>query len=132
MRLKSIPRITLGGLALLSATVSAAVAASSRPAFPHYNPAELCWAGLEGTIGQTLQNLCLRDERNALANLRRRWSALPAEALNRCVEQQTSLRQTYGGMGSYRGLRVCLEQPTQSEGEVPPAEQRTVGQGPNR
>ena len=124
--------MTLGGLALLSATVSAAGAASSRPALPRYDPVQLCRVGLEGTIGQTLQGLCVRDERNALANLRRRWSALPAEALNRCVEQQTSLRQTYGGTGSYRGLRVCLDQPTQSEGEIPPVEQRTVGQGPSR
>lgn len=122
--------MTLGGLALLSATVSAAGAASSRPALPRYDPVQLCRVGLEGTIGQTLQGLCVRDERNALANLRRRWSALPAEALNRCVEQQTSLRQTYGGTGSYRGLRVCLDQPIQSEGEIPPTEQRTKAPAP--
>ena len=78
--------MTLGGLALLSATVSAAGAASSRPALPRYDPVQLCRVGLEGTIGQTLQGLCVRDERNALANLRRRWSALPAEALNRMLE----------------------------------------------
>src|SRR5919199_320237 len=79
--------MTLGGLALLGAAASAAVAASSRP-------------------------------------------ALPAETLSRCVEQQTSLRQTYGGTGSYRGLRTCLDQPIQSEGEIPPTEQRTKAPAP--
>src|SRR5918911_402850 len=130
MRSKAVPQMTLGGLALLGVTVSAAGAASSRPALPRYDPVQLCKVGLEGTPGQVLRELCIRPEREARADLRRRWSALPAEALSRCVEQQTSLRQTYGGTGSYRGLRFRWDQPIQSEGEIPPTEQRTKAPAP--
>jgi hypothetical protein len=125
MCLKSAPRLALGGLVLLGATVAAATAAPRSPAFPHYNPAQLCRTGLEGTMGQTLDGLCVRDEQDASANLRRRWSTLSAEALNRCVEQQASLQKTYGGSGSYQGLKTCVDQPVQTVDEVPPTEQRT-------
>ncbi len=76
-------------------------------------------------MGRTLDGLCVRDEQDALANLRRRWSTLSADTRRRCVEQQQSFEKTYGGTGSYQGLKTCVDQPVQTVDEVPPTEQRT-------
>ena len=130
MRLKSVPRVTLGGLALLCAAVSAVTAAPRRPAFPRYSIMQLCELGIGGTRGQVLRDMCIQPEQEALADLRRRWAALPAQALSRCVEQQESLRRTYGGSGSYQGLKTCVDEPIQAVDEVPPTEQRTGTSAP--
>lgn len=124
MRSKSVPWLTPSGLALLCLTIPAGAAAPRRPAFPHYDIVQLCDLGIGGTRGRVLRDMCIQPEREALADMRRRWAAIPARTLSSCIDQQASLEKTYGGAGSYQGLRTCVDRPVQAVDEVPPTEQR--------
>ena len=93
------PIIILGSL--LAAT--SAVADSA----PKYDMARTCrldHAAASGlAVTESMKN-CVRDEKQASAQLQKQWSKFPAEKRAGCVSQNT-----VGGTPSYVGLLTCLQ-----------------------
>lgn len=103
--------IALGALLYVVAGTPVMSAATRRPPFPSYNIASFCYIDFgEGTHDAVLRELCNRDERTARNNLRRRWSAIPAQQLRDCVAAVAEAQKKYGGTGSYQGIRNCVSE----------------------
>jgi hypothetical protein len=95
----SFPAVLLGSL--LATTVAMA------DSVPKYDMARTCkliaaaTAGL--TLDQSMKN-CIKGEKQASAQLQKKWSSYPAANRASCVGQNT-----IGGAPSYAALQACLQ-----------------------
>jgi hypothetical protein len=93
------PVILLGSLLVTTVAMADSV--------PKYDMAQTCKliataaAGL--TLDQSMKN-CIRDEKQASAQLQKKWSTYPAANRASCVGQNT-----IGGAPSYAALQACLQ-----------------------
>jgi hypothetical protein len=74
---------------------------------PKYDMARTCrldHAAASGLAVTESMKSCVRDEKQALAQLQKQWSKFPAQKRAGCVSQNT-----IGGTPSYVGLLTCLQ-----------------------
>jgi hypothetical protein len=93
------PAVVFGSLLITTAAMADSV--------PKYDMARTCKliaaaaAGL--TLDQSMKN-CIKGEKQASAQLRKKWSTYPAANRTRCVGENT-----IGGAPSYAALQSCLQ-----------------------
>ena len=95
----SFPAVLLGSL--LASTVAMA------DSVPKYDMARTCrldHAAASGLAVSESMKSCVRDEKQAFAQLQKQWSKFPAQKRAGCVSQNT-----IGGTPSYVGLLSCLQ-----------------------
>jgi hypothetical protein len=74
---------------------------------PKYDMARTCkldTAAVAGLAVSESAKSCMRDEKQAFAQLQKGWSKFPAQKRSGCVSQNT-----IGGTPSYVGLLTCLQ-----------------------
>jgi hypothetical protein len=93
------PVVLLGSLLVATAALADSV--------PKYDMARTCrldHAAASGlAVSESMKN-CVRDEKQASAQLQKQWSKFPAASRAGCVSQNT-----VGGTPSYVGLLTCLQ-----------------------
>jgi len=93
------PVILLGSLLMTTAALADSV--------PKYDMARTCrldHAAASGLAVTESMKSCVRDEKQAAAQLQKQWSKFPEQKRAGCVSQNT-----IGGTPSYVGLLTCLQ-----------------------
>jgi hypothetical protein len=91
--------VVVGSLLLTTAAMADSV--------PKYDMARTCrldHAAASGLAVTESMKSCMRDEKQALAQLQKQWSKFPAQKRAGCASQNT-----IGGTPSYVGLLTCLQ-----------------------
>jgi hypothetical protein len=97
-------RITFPVVVLGSLLVATAATADSVPKYDMARTCRLDHAAAAGLAVSESMKSCLRDEKQAFAQLQKQWSKFPAQKRAGCVSQNT-----IGGTPSYVGLLTCLQ-----------------------
>ena len=97
-------RISLAVALLGPLLVTTAAIADSVPKYDMARTCRLDHAAASGlAVSESMKN-CVRDEKQAFAQLQKQWSKFPAQKRAGCVSQNT-----IGGTPSYVGLLSCLQ-----------------------
>jgi hypothetical protein len=97
-------RISLAVALLGSLLVTTAAMADSVPKYDMARTCRLDHAAASGLAVSESMKSCVRDEKQASAQLQKQWSKFPAPKRAGCVSQNT-----IGGTPSYVGLLSCLQ-----------------------
>jgi hypothetical protein len=97
-------RISLAVALLGPLLVTTAAIADSVPKYDMARTCRLDHAAASGLAVSESMKSCVRDEKQASAQLQKQWSKFPAQKRAGCVSQNT-----IGGTPSYVGLLSCLQ-----------------------
>jgi hypothetical protein len=97
-------RILFAAVLFGSLLVATAAMADSVPKYDMARTCRLDHAAASGLAVSESMKSCVRDEKQASAQLQKQWSKFPAAKRAGCVSQNT-----VGGTPSYVGLLSCLQ-----------------------